>query len=233
MPFLFVDYDHGLGGEKFCAGLSQSPQCEPMEFTVYDNGRTKVKDVFDQEFLQLEPAVAAKDSHPTLYTIVPTHRHSKLARSMLSNVQSLRIKPPTNQAIWEKVVEQRMKKVLFTREPTKEYFLGLLRILQKSAVDPDFIKKVNYNMNTIDIHLLSMGKEPTPENRDYYLQKVLESRRPEVDHEHDLVIEYDLLVTDPDLVKNKIKNVFGIDIVGNWIFDYQRACLVDTKIKTC
>ena len=143
MPFLFVDYDHGLGGEKFCAGLSQSSECEPMEFAVFDNGRTKVKDIFNQEFLQLNPNVTTKSSHPTLYTVVPTHRHSKLAKSILSNVQSIRIKPPTSQEIWEKVVEQRMRKVLFTQEPTQEYFLGLLKILSESAVDPDFIKKVN------------------------------------------------------------------------------------------
>lgn len=223
MPFLFVDYDHGLGGEKFCAGLSQSPECEPLEFTVFDNGRTKVKDLFNQEFLQLAPNVDPKQSHPTLYTIVPTHRHSQLARKILKDVRSIRIKPPADQKIWKYVVEQRMRKVLFTREPTQEYFLGLLKILKESAVDPDFIKKVNYNMYTIDIHLLSMGKEPTLENREFYLQKVFESRRSEIDHNHDLILDYELLVKDPDRVKSQIESTFGITVTGEWIFDYQRS----------
>ena len=52
MPFLFVDYDHGNGGEKFCAGISQSAECEKLNFTVYENGRTKVKDCFLQEFFR-------------------------------------------------------------------------------------------------------------------------------------------------------------------------------------
>ena len=52
MPFLFVDYDSGAGGEFFCEQLSQSKQCIKLTSKKYESGRTKVFDRFDQEFLK-------------------------------------------------------------------------------------------------------------------------------------------------------------------------------------
>ena len=43
MPFLFVDYDQGAGGEYFCANLSRSPQCTEMKNVLFGNGRTNPK----------------------------------------------------------------------------------------------------------------------------------------------------------------------------------------------
>ena len=224
MPFLFVDYDHGNGGEKFCAGLSQASECEKLNFTVYENGRTKVKDCFLQEFLKPIPNAVPKESHTTLYTIVPTHRQTGIAQKILKNVHSLRIKPPQDQRIWNKVVEQRIKKVLLTREPTPEYFLGMVRILNESTTNPNFIRQVKHGMYTIELILLSMGQDPTKENIDRYLSKVYDSRKTEPDICYDLVLAYEELVETPDLVKTKIKNQFGINIIGDWIYDYGQAC---------
>lgn len=224
MPFLFVDYDHGNGGEKFCAGISQADECETLEFTVYQNGRTKVKDCFLQEFLKPIPNVSPQNSHAELYTVVPTHRQTNVAQKILKDVHSLRIKPPQDQRIWNKVVEQRIKKVLLTQEPTQEYFLGMVKILNESSTNPDFIRRVKYGMHTIDLILLSMGQEPTQENINRYLSKVYESRKTEPDICYDLVIAYEELVESPEQIKIKIKNQFGININGNWIYDYSRAC---------
>ena len=52
MPFLFVDYDQGAGGEFFCESLSQSKQCVKLTSEKYKSERTKVFDQFDQEFLK-------------------------------------------------------------------------------------------------------------------------------------------------------------------------------------
>ena len=55
MPWLFVDYDQGAGGEAFCLKLSQSPQCKTLRGEKFPNGRTKVYDEFDQEWLKIVP----------------------------------------------------------------------------------------------------------------------------------------------------------------------------------
>jgi hypothetical protein len=106
MPFLFVDYEQGAGGERFCAGLSNSPQCETLDFVRYDNGRTKVKDLFEQEFLKTQPNITAVKSHPALYTIVPTHRHTDLAKQLLEDVNTIRIQSPVDDAIFQSVKQQ-------------------------------------------------------------------------------------------------------------------------------
>ena len=78
MPFLFVDYEQGAGGEFFCANLSQSPQCIPLEVDNLPNQRYKVYDIFDQEFLKIAPHVVVKAPPKNLYAVVPTHRYTAL-----------------------------------------------------------------------------------------------------------------------------------------------------------
>lgn len=221
MPFLFVDYDQGAGGERFCAGLSQSDQCISLEFKQYGNGRTKVLDVFKQEFLKPNPCVDSNiKSHETLYTIVPTHRQTYLAKNILNEVCSIRISAPVDPDLWAKVKEHQIKKVLLTQEPTPEYFFGLVKILQETAVDKEFVKKVKYTMSTVELILLSMGIEPTKTNIDEYLESVRALQLAEPNFDYDLIISYEELAYQPNLVKEKIESKFKINIVGNWLHSY-------------
>jgi hypothetical protein len=218
MPFLFVDYDQGAGGEKFCAGLSESTECEKLSFKKYQNGRTKVQDVFAQEFLKEKPNIKIKQSHPDLYTIVPTHRHTDLARSLLENVQSIRIGLPQDPKLYQHMIEQRINKVLLTREPDPGYFFGLLKDL--SPIDRDFFKKIKYNMLTVEIILLSQSIDPTPSAVEQYIDQVRTTRYQESDQPYDLVIPYEQLVYDTDQVKIALSQNFGITVVGDWLENY-------------
>ena len=222
MPFLFVDYDQGAGGERFCAGLSESPECESLRYHQFENGRTKVHDIFQQEFLKTNPnpEIDIKNSHPELYTIVPTHRHTDLARSLLKDVHSIRIKPPEDKQLYQHMIEQQIKKVLMTREPTTEYFFGLLKILSNSACDKDFVRKVKYHMLTVEIMLLSQQIDPTPDAVEKYLHQVRTDVEIEPDQHYDLVIPYEQLAHNPEQVKQTLDQKFGITVVGNWLESY-------------
>lgn len=223
MPFLFVDYDQGAGGERFCAALSQAPQCETLEYLVYPNGRTKVLDCFNQEFLMPQPKIDPKTSHKDLYTVVPTHRHSNLAQQHLLDVRTIRIAWPKNQILRDHVVQQRIKKVLLSSEPNQEYFVGYLKILQKSALDQNFLKKVKFGMNNAELFLLSQGIDPTPDQVEQYIQSCNQHFHDEPDFDYDLVIEYELLVDSIDTVCSKIYQTFGIDLDSSKLQYYAPA----------
>lgn len=220
MPFLFVDYDQGAGGERFCAGLSESPACERLKYQQFNNGRTKVHDVFAQEFLKPIPDIEIKKSHPELYTIVPTHRRTDLARSLLEDVHSIRIQRPRDKELHLHMVEQQIKKVLLAREPTPEYFFGLLKILSKSASDKNFIRKVKYDMLTVEIILLSQNIDPTADAIEKYLHKVRNDIEIEPDQHYDLVIPYEQLVNDPEQVKKALYLNFGITVLEDCLASY-------------
>lgn len=220
MPFLFVDYDPGAGGEKFCAGLSESPECERLSYLKFNNGRTKVRDIFAQGFLKLRPKFDIKQSHPKLYTIVPTHRYTDLARSVLEDVHSIRIQSPIDNELHQHIAEQHIKKVMLTREPTPEYFFGYLKILSDSAIDKDFVKKVKYNMLTVEIILLSKNIDPTPDAVEQYINQIRTTRHPEPDQCYDLTIPYEHLVYAPDRVRQALYDTFGITVVGDWLSSY-------------
>ena len=220
MPFLFVDYDQGAGGERFCAGLGESTQCEDIKSICYPNGRTKVHDAFDQEFLKPVPEVKFTESHQTLYTIVPTHRHTELAKKLLKDVHSIRIQMPQDDQLYEHVVNQRINKVLLTHEPTPEYFFGLVKILIKQVGNNDFVKKINIKMKTLEIEMIARGIEVTPNNIKKYIDKIKNNRNAEPTFEYDLVIPYEDLVYDSKQVKTQLKNKFHIDVVGSWLNNY-------------
>jgi hypothetical protein len=220
MPFLFVDYDQGAGGERFCAGLSENPKCERLGYQQFDNGRTKVHDVFAQEFLKPIPDIEIKKSHPELYTIVPTHRRTDLARSLLEDVYSIRIQRPRDKELHLRMVEQQIKKVLLTREPTPEYFFGLLKILSKSAADKSFVRKVKYDMLTVEIILLSQNIDPTPDAVEKYLSDIKNTSEVEPDQHYDLVIPYEHLVRDPTQVQTALYHTFGITVSEDCLASY-------------
>lgn len=220
MPFLFVDYDQGAGGEKFCAGLSQSSECDPLTSVCYENGRTKVLDVFDQEFLKPRPCINTSVKSGNNYTIVPCHRHTQLAQQLLGSICNIRIRLPQQPELYQKIKDQQIKKVLLTKEPTPEYFLGLIKILKETCQNPDFVRHVRYHMLTVEIILLSQGLEPTQENIDSYIKKVRLFRAPEPDFDYDLIIPYEDLVYSPNRVREQIKDTFDITVVGNWLESY-------------
>jgi hypothetical protein len=220
MPFLFVDYDQGAGGEKFCAGLAKSMQCEDIKSVCYPNGRTKVYDVFDQEFLKPKPKIDLIKPHKMLYTIVPTHRHTSLAKQLLQDVQSIRIKMPQDELLYQHVINQRINKVLLTHEPTPEYFFGLVKILVKQVGNDDFVKKINIKMKTLEILMIAEGIDVTVDNIAEYLDKLKKTRYAEPVFEYDLVLAYEDLVRDPERVRSQLKTKFDIDVMGDWLKSY-------------
>ena len=221
MPFLFVDYDQGAGGERFCAGLGESTECESLKYVKFSNGRTKVHDLFDGAFLaKSNPTVEIKKSHPSLYTVIPTHGRTDYAKSILEDVHSIRIRMPEDAVLYNQVTEQRINKVLLSREPRPEYFFGELKILSEFENNRDFIKKVKYDMRNIELVLLSQNKDPTPEAIEQYLQHVREERDPEPTQKYDLVIPYEQLAYQPEQVKQMLDQKFGITVVGDWLSSY-------------
>ena len=222
MPFLFVDYDQGIGGEFFAAQLSQSDQCIPLEYTIYDNKRTKIKDIFHQEFLKPDPKIEVIASHPSKYTIVPAHRSTRIAYQLLSDVRSIRIAGPVDPKLFDYVIEQRVQKVLLSKEPTSYYFVGLLKILQSTAQDSNFLKKVKSDMDVLTIMLISMGVDPTEDNKNKYINKIRQTKLIEPIDYYDLIIPFDDIVYNKSQVQQQLKKVFDIELHSDWLYTYQK-----------
>jgi hypothetical protein len=214
MPFLFVDYDQGAGGEHFCNALSQAPQCEKIFIQVFDSGRTKVHDFFNQEFLKPEPAITDISLAPdNVYRIVPTHQHVALANRLLGPIKSIRIQQPSNGIFWQFQKHQQIKKVLLAVEPTDQYFIGFLQILKNTHNNTKFLSRVKRSMDNLSLTLLALGQEPTEANRQNYLEQQIKYRViKDPDYPYDLYIPYETLITDADWVVNQIKEKFDIDV---------------------
>jgi hypothetical protein len=118
------------------------------------------------------------------------------------------------------MIEQQIKKVLLTREPTPEYFFGLLKILSRSAVDKDFVRKVKYNMLTVEIILLSQKINPTPDAVEQYLNKIRNTKEAEPDQHYDLVVPYEHLIYDPAQVCSALYDTFGIVVTEDQLTSY-------------
>ena len=214
MPFLFVDYDHGAGGEYFCSCLSKAPQVEPLEFERFDSGRTKIQDVFAQEFLKEQPnpnlAITADKEQ---YTLVPSHRRTDLAAQLLPAVYSIRIQRPVDALYYQFFRQQQMQKVLLVSEPTDGYFLGFVKILSQKYNTTAFLSKINRNMDNLSLTLLAQGIEPTDHNRQHYLAELqIFKPRLEPDFQYNLNIAYEKLFQDPTGVADDVKKCFGIDV---------------------
>jgi hypothetical protein len=222
MPFLFVDYDQGAGGEFFCSQLSLSPQCAPLEVVCYSTGRSKVQDRFGQEFLKAVPKPDYINPNPDLFELVPMHRRWSLAAGMYSPMYSIRIaNPPADSDLWRYLQHNQLTKVLLVPQPEGKYFLGELKGLIRKTNNRDFVRRVDKNMDNLTLQMLADGIEPTTENRKQYL-KMLLVQNPEPTNNYDLIIPYERLFTDIAWVQKQIKNVFGIDITQSWLETYQR-----------
>ena len=216
MTFLFVDYEQGAGGEYFCVSLSQSPQSEKLKFTEFNSGRTKVQDVFNQEFLKLEECLSLDIKIPstgTKYNIVPTHRNTKLAKDLLKNIKSIRIQYPANNAYFKFLKQQQLNKVLLVSEPNDGYFLGFLKILARQYNNTSFLSKVDKSMDNLSLILLAQGIEPTDENRQNHITKLATFKiLPEPEFNYDLTIPYETLFTDAKWIVDELQQKFGIDV---------------------
>jgi hypothetical protein len=219
MPFLFVDYDQGAGGEYFCAEISKAPQCNPLSYTEYSTGRVKVNDVFNQEFLKPNPNISPPIPISNLYHVVPTHRLTIVATGLIPNIRSLRIAIKDIET-YNFVKSNQLKKVLMTNEPTPAYYIGLIKILRETAIDPSFVTKINYRMRTVDLILLSKGIQPTEKAVNKYIQELYEIDRDEPTFQYDLTIDYRDLMYNHKIVKHSIKDVFGIEITSEWLNRY-------------
>lgn len=222
MPFLLVDYDQGAGGEFFCAKLSQSPQCVPLEVTQYDTGRSKIQDRFGQEFLKPTPTPEFLDSDPMLYELIPAHRSCHIAKQVLSDVRTIRIASPDPDSVyWQYLLEQRKKKVLLAPQPEGKYFIGELKVLADKTGRSDWIRYVNKDMDNLTLQMLADGIEPTDENKKTYLADLL-THYQEPEFDYDLVIPYEQLFTNIKWIEQQIKSCFGIDIVDPWLDAYRK-----------
>jgi hypothetical protein len=222
MPFLFVDYDQGAGGEYFSAMLSASEQCVTLKFEEYENSRIKVFDKFDQEFLKPNaPHPNILESSINLYDIIPTHRLCDLAEKLLGNIQTIRIaSPDVDDKTWAFIKYQQKYKVLLSKLSPK-LFVGEVKMLARSTVNPNFLKQINIKMDNLDLVLLAKNIEPTKENREFFLNNYC-SHIPEPEFNYDLIIPFNDLIFDTEFVKQSILNTFGIKITDNWLDRYRK-----------
>jgi len=232
MPFLFVDYDHGAGGEYFCSYLSQAPEADPLEFVKFESGRTKIRDVFNQEFiketpnLDIEiPAVGSK------YNIVPSHRNTKLAKQLLKSINSIRIQHPVDATYFKFFKHQQINKVLLKSEPTDAHFFGILKILAQKYNNTGFLSQVKRSMDNLSLTLLAQGLKPTDDNRQTYIENKFKYYtanssdvpvRPEPEFKYDLVIPYETLFTDPAHVVDRLQHLFGITVDPGPLTKYRK-----------
>lgn len=222
MPFLFIDYDQGAGGEYFSAMLSTSEQCITLKFEEYKNGRIKVFDKFDQEFLKSNaPQPNILESSIDLYDVIPTHRLCTLAEKLLGNIRTIRIaSPDENDETWAFLKYQRKHKVLLSKLSTK-LFVGEIKMLARTTVNPNFLEQINIKMDNLDLRLLAENIEPTKENREFFLNSYC-SHVLEPEFNYDLIIPFNDLLFDTEFVKKSILNTFGIKITGNWLDTYRK-----------
>lgn len=221
MPFLFVDYDQGAGGEFFSAELSKSPQCVRLRSEIFDT-RTKVYDKFDQEFLNETPKIdKILDSDPTLYDIVVSHQRCELAQQLLGNIKTLRISLATaNESLLSYRRYQQINKVLLAKLPPK-IFLGEIKMAARDSINPNFLKQVKKDMDILDLRLLYKNIEPTAENREKHI-KGMSTPDVEPTYPYDLVIPYEDLFFNTAKIKQNIFNTFGIEIIGDWLDTYRK-----------
>jgi hypothetical protein len=222
MPFLFVDYDQGAGGEFFCEQLSQSSQCVKLTSKKYEFERTKVFDRFDQEFLKPNaPQPKFLSAANELYDIVPTHRLCELAKKLLGEIRTIRITSPNIEDNMWKFLKYQQKYKVFLSKLSSELFLGEIKMLARTASNTNFLKQVHSKMDWVEINLTSMNITNTTENREHFISNIL-SLEPEPIFDYDLIIPYRDLFFNVDKVKQDILDVFGIEITEPWLDTYRQ-----------
>lgn len=223
MPWLLIDYDPGAGGESFCAELSRSPGCVPLDFVVTENQRTKVFDRFNQGWLIPHNTPAAIDADPDLWEIIPGHRCTDRAKETLKNCKSIRIARPKNSALWDYMVYQLESKVWLAKESTLEHFQGTVNHLYNLTGNIDVLEKTSIEQDFLSLWLIAFGIDPNELNRDLYLQNFKNDNVAEPLHNFDLCIDYEDLFYNHDKVVDDIKQTFDIDLDKNWLCKYSQG----------
>lgn len=221
MPFLFVDYDQGAGGEYFCANLSRSPQCQPLDYIKLSTNRIKVIDVFDQEFLKTIAQPQKVVPNPDLFDIVPAHRTVDLAEELLGKVYSIRIANPKDEQLWQYLKYQQIHKVFLSPLPSGKHLIGEIKMLMRQNASYNWIKSIKKNTDGLSIILLSRGIEPTEENKNQFIRHEIANKMPEPIRNYDLVIPYESLFYNTEQIKQDLKSTFNIDINDNWLAQYK------------
>lgn len=222
MPFLFVDYDQGAGGEYFCAKLSHSVQCRKLDSITFQNTRTKIVDLFGQEFIKTIPQPKYLEAHSTLFDLVPAHRTSALAKELLGNINSIRIANPIDERLWQYLKHQQITKTKLAPMPTDAHFIGEVKMLMRGNSNNDWVRRVRRNMDGLSLILLSKGIEPTEESKKTYIEQLISFKEPEPDFEYDLIIPYEDLFYNTEQIKINLKNIFNISIDDNWLDKYKQ-----------
>jgi len=211
MPFLFVDYDAGAGGEYFCSIVSQAPECVNLKNFITEKNRTKVIDRFNQQFLLSAPNIQPLESHASRYDVVPTHRQTELAQQLLGPINSIRIKNPTDVVLKNYIRDQLLSKVLLVTEPTDAMYIGFVKQLLESATNPNFLQQINPGMDNLSLRLVSRGIEPSDENRAKWADRLTRTW-PEPQYAYDLIVPYEQLITAPDQIVSDLKKTFDITL---------------------
>ena len=222
MPYLFVDYDQGAGGEFFCYSLSLENGCVPLPAESTVRGRYKVIDAFNQEFIKKNPIVNYKKTSDDLYELVPSHRNTYIAKNIRLDFKSIRIKFPTAKNLIDYIVYQQVNKVLLAPLPSAKHFFGELEMLSRESKNKDWIKKASIHMDNLSLLLLANDVEPTPDNKQFALDTRFPKNYPEPDFDYDLILEYENLIYNTNLIKQQIHDKFGIKIQGNWLEQYKK-----------
>lgn len=223
MPFLFVDYEQGSGGEYFAGKLSQSYGCIPLRFDQFDSGRSKAYDLFDQEFLTDYPNIKPRLPWDENYELVLTHQNVNLAQKLLGEIRSIRITPPIqSDSLWNYYRYQRIIKVLLS-PLSNRIFLGEIKLLAKTATNPNFLKQINGTMDSLDLILISKNIEPSEENKSTYIKDTYVVENPEeLDFKYDLIIPYRDLFYNTEKIIDDVRATFGIEIREPWLDAYRR-----------
>ena len=214
MPFLFVDYDQGAGGEYLCKVLSQAPQCVPLDSFTSVNGSTKIKDVFNQELLKFYSDIKEIPEIPAdKYTIVPTHRHSFEIKKQIPNSKFLRIHRPKLQGFWYYQKMQQLRKTIVAHEPTDAMFVGFVKLLAVTADDPHkFASKVSRDMDNLELILLSHNVANTKQNRQNFINYALRARLSEPKGDFDCTIAYEDLILNAEIIAQQIQTCLNITV---------------------
>ena len=220
MSFILVDYHHGCGGEYFSYALSMSPQCHTLERTQFKK-RTKVIDVFHQEFLKSHPKI---DEIPILdekHHVVPVHNRTYFAKNLLKDCKSIRIAYPTELHHHLYVVKCIEEKVLNQRHFNIKEWTGFVK-LYFDENNKENLKKINLKSNNFDIILWSKGIEPTEENKNIYIQGLVNKfPKNKLNDEYDIIIEFSELIEDIDCIVRRIKDKLQIDIPRELLLKYE------------
>jgi len=220
MSFILVDYDHGCGGEYFSYALSKSPQCHELKRKTL-NKRTKVLDVFGQEFLKINPKIKTIPPLDEKHIIVPNHQKTLLAQSLLGDCKSIRIQYPTQMQYHLYVVRCIEEKVLNSKQFGIREWSGYIKLQFEN--NKELLKKINLSMDNFDILLVSEGIEPTKENKQKWIAELLENfPHEEPDCCYDVVIEFRELIEDIDSIVKKIKDKLKIDIDRELLTKYEK-----------